>query len=179
MTMDIDSQCLDTFPEWLRTLGADALTVAGSLDAEGVPEEARRILAGALNYLFKSIDLIPDGIDDIGYLDDAFVLRVAAAHAVAAGHPSEGEVAALAAGAALLRDFLDADYPRLERYVAGLRKVVARGRSVDAIVQEGSTRRELVEDVSGFARGYTAPTFTRDPKTLVKLRAFFDARLPR
>jgi Protein of unknown function (DUF1232). len=129
------------------------------LDAEGVPEEARRILAGALNYLFKSIDLIPDGIDDIGYLDDAFVLRVAAAHAVTAGHPSEGEVAALAAGAALLRDFLDADYPRLERYVAGLRKVVARGRSVDAIVHEGSTRRELVEDVSGFARGGTELEF--------------------
>lgn len=179
MTTDIDTQCLDTFPEWLRTLGTDALTLAGSLDAEGVPEEARRTLAGALNYLFKSIDLIPDGIDDIGYLDDAFVLRVAAMQAVAAGHPSEGGVAALAGGAALLRDFLGADYPRLERYVEGLHKVAARNRSVEAILQEAPVRREFVEDVSGFVRTYAAPPFTRDPKTLIKLRAFFDARLPR
>jgi uncharacterized membrane protein YkvA (DUF1232 family) len=178
MTTDVDARCLETFPEWLRTLGADASALADALGADGAPDDARRVLAGALNYLFKSVDLIPDGIDDIGYLDDAFVLRLAAAQAAAAG-VADGPVAALAAEAALVKDFLGADHGRLERYVTGLRKGAARGRTVDAIVADAAVRRELTEDVAGFARGYAAPPFTREPRTLIKLRAFFDARLPR
>ena len=38
--------------------------------------------AGALTYLFKSPDLIPDGIEDLGFIDDAFVFRMAAAAAI-------------------------------------------------------------------------------------------------
>jgi len=177
MTTDVDARCLETFPEWLRTLGADATALADALAEGQTPDEARRILAGAINYLFKSVDLIPDGIDDIGYLDDAFVLRLAAAQAVAAG--LAGDVAALAADAALVKDFLGADYARLDRYVTGLRKGSARGRSVDAIVADAAVCRELAADVTGFAGGYGAPSFAREQRTLIKLRAFFDARLPR
>jgi uncharacterized membrane protein YkvA (DUF1232 family) len=73
---------LDVFAGWLRTLGEDAEKLGGLLEGEGVAQPARESIAGGLNYLFKSLDLIPDGIDDIGYLDDAFVLRVAADLAV-------------------------------------------------------------------------------------------------
>jgi uncharacterized membrane protein YkvA (DUF1232 family) len=177
MTTDVDARCLETFPEWLRTLGADAVTLSDALQ-ESAPEEARRILAGAINYLFKSVDLIPDGIDDIGYLDDAFVLRLAAAQAVAAGLTGDA-VSALAADAALVKDFLGADVARLERYVTGLRKGAARGRAVDAIVTDAAVRRDLAADVTGFAGGYAVPSFAREQRTLIKLRAFFDARLPR
>ena len=69
---------LDTFPHWLRNLGHDAEELAELLSETTMAEDAREAIAGGLNYLFKSLDLIPDGIDDIGYLDDAFVLRVAA-----------------------------------------------------------------------------------------------------
>lgn len=178
MTTDVDARCLETFPEWLRTLGADATALADALHLGDAPEDARRILAGALNYLFKSVDLIPDGIDDIGYLDDAFVLRLAAAQAVAAGGAGDA-VAALAAEAALVKDFLGGEHARLERYVTGLRKGTARGRAVDAIVGDAAVRRELAADVAGFAGSYAAPSFARDLRTLIKLRAFFDARLPR
>ncbi len=37
---------------------------------------SRRYATAGLNYIFKSLDLIPDGIDDIGFCDDAFVIRV-------------------------------------------------------------------------------------------------------
>jgi uncharacterized membrane protein YkvA (DUF1232 family) len=178
MTTDVDARCLETFPEWLRTLGADATALADALADGAAPEEARRILAGAINYLFKSVDLIPDGIDDIGYLDDAFVLRLATAQAVAAGLAGDA-AAALAADAALVKDFLGADHARLDRYVTGLRKGSARGRSVDAIVADAAVRRELAADVAGFAGAYGAPSFAREQRTLIKLRAFFDARLPR
>lgn len=180
MSNDLDARCLDTFPEWLRTLGTDAETLSVALSDGDAPAEARRALAGALNYLFKSVDLIPDGIDDIGYLDDAFVLRVAAAQAVAsAGYAAPTGVSSLAAEAALIKDFLGAEHARLERYVASLHKSVARGRTVDAIVASAATRGELAADVKGFEKDYAAPPFSRDERTLVKLRAFFDARLPR
>src|ERR1041384_802808 len=85
MTTELETRCLDTFPEWLRPLGADALDLSKILASNEAPDAARRLVAGGLNYLFKSLDLIPDGIEDLGYLDDAFVFRVAAAAAGAGG----------------------------------------------------------------------------------------------
>ena len=80
---------LDTFPNWLKSLGDDVSHVAVLLKDAELPDGARRAIAGAVNYLFKSLDLIPDGIEDLGFVDDAFVLRVACADALEAG-PREG-----------------------------------------------------------------------------------------
>jgi uncharacterized membrane protein YkvA (DUF1232 family) len=174
-------QFLEIFPEWLRTLGSDVAVLSAALADDATPEAARRVLAGGLNYVFKSVDLIPDGIDDIGYLDDAFVLRVASAQSLAAGLSAEahGAVAALGAESGAVKDFLGADHGRLERYVTGLQKGAARGRSVDDIVARPGVREELLNDTRAFSREYSAPTFSREERTLIKLRAFFDARLPR
>src|SRR5689334_15300502 len=75
---EVDSRCLDEFPAWLRSLADDALVLCAVVADAGAPEDARRHLAAALSYLFKSLDLIPDGIEELGFLDDAFVVRVAA-----------------------------------------------------------------------------------------------------
>ena len=45
--------------------------------------------------------------------------------------------------------------------------------------QAHATLDEFLEDVKGFAASYRAPSFSRDPKNLIKLRAFFDAKLPK
>ncbi len=184
MTTDVDAKCLETFPLWLRTLGDDAEGLVDLISMPTVPETARRVLAGGLNYLFKSLDLIPDGIDDIGYLDDAFVVRVAAGHAV---KEDLDKVEAdklkvclkLSNDVELIENFLGKDYHRLETYVVGLRKGAARGRSVDDIVSNAGVLAEFASDVRGFARSYTSPSFSREQKNLIKLRAFFDAKLPR
>ncbi len=70
---DPDSRYLDAFPEWLRGLGVDARALAAVVEREDLPDAVRRQCAAALNYLFKSVDLIPDGIEDLGFIDDAFV----------------------------------------------------------------------------------------------------------
>ena len=180
MTTDVDTTYLESFPQWLRTLGDDLSAVAPSIADKNVPEGARKALVAALNYVFKSIDLIPDGIDDIGYLDDAFVLRVAAAQAVSEGLTGDpyASIARLAGEAEQVKSFLGAEFGRFDHYVQSLRKGAARGRTVDDIVANETTRSEFVADVSGFARSYQAPSFTREEKTLIKLRAFFDAKLP-
>ncbi|MDP3277897.1 MAG: YkvA family protein [Deltaproteobacteria bacterium] len=181
---DVDAKCLEVFPSWLRTLGTDGEGMLSLISNRTVPEKAQRTLIGGLNYLFKSLDLIPDGIDDIGYLDDAFVLRVSASLAKAEGlgdadEASMATVVRLADEVQLVKDFLGEDYPRLETYVVGLRRGAARGRSVDDIVGTPMVLDEFASDVRGFAKSYTAPSFSQERKNLIKMRAFFNAKLPR
>ena len=168
---------LDMFPAWLRTLGEDAGLLGGVVQADG-PDEVKRYVTSGLNYIFKSLDLIPDGIDDLGFCDDAFVIRVAAALACDA-EPSakDGVVGRLADEAKSVEDFLGDDYPRLVAYVKGLRKGAARGRTVDDIMTDASMRTSFVHEVAAWAQEYQVPSFTRDLKTLIKLKAFLSAKL--
>jgi uncharacterized membrane protein YkvA (DUF1232 family) len=178
---ELQNRCLDTFPEWLRTLAGDATEIAHVLAAAKAPESARRYAAAGLNYLFKSLDLIPDGIEDLGFLDDAFVLRVAASLALHEA-PSAREEAPvfvrLAADSKLIADLLGKDYARLESYVKGLTKAAARGRTVDEILSDEAVRGAFLNEVTGWASSYATPTFTRDEKNLVKLQSFLSAKLP-
>lgn len=172
------SRYLDTFPAWLRTLGEDAVALGAVVDAEG-NDEVRRYVTSGLNYIFKSLDLIADGIDDLGFCDDAFVVRVAAWLAVEADATSaQGVVGRLAEEAKAVSDFLGDDYPRLVEYVKGLRKGAARGRTVEDIMTDASARSAFVHEVSAWATEYRVPSFTRDVKTLIKLKAFLSAKLP-
>ena len=178
---ELQNRCLDTFPEWLRTLAADASELAKLLAAADAPEPARRIVAGGLNYLFKSLDLIPDGIEDLGFLDDAFVLRVASALALEQSPDLKAQapvLARLSADAALVSELLGKDYARLEAYVKTLQKGAARGRTVEEILHEESVRTSFMHEVTGWATSYAAPSFSRDEKNLVKLTSFLSAKLP-
>jgi uncharacterized membrane protein YkvA (DUF1232 family) len=175
----IDPRYLETFPQWLRSLGEDASLVGDVLAAGAPPDDATRSLVSGLNYIFKSLDLIPDGIDDLGFLDDAFVLRVACALAGAARpEVKQGVVQRLADDAHAVREFLGDDYARLETYVRGLRKGAARGRTVDDVIDDPGVRVQFLSEVKAWSEGFQVPTFARDVKTLVKLKAFLNAKLP-
>ncbi|MDH5672548.1 MAG: DUF1232 domain-containing protein [Myxococcales bacterium] len=176
-----DDELLDLFPAWLRALGEDAVALGAVIAAGDGPEPARQTLAAGLNYLFKSLDLIPDGLDDVGYLDDAFVLRVAAAQAIAAGIAGAGGsvLGRLGAEAATIGAFLGDDYGRLDHYVRGLVRGSVRNRSVQDIVGDAPTQADFLADLRAFAASYRTPSFNREERTLVKLAAFFDAKLPR
>jgi uncharacterized membrane protein YkvA (DUF1232 family) len=173
-----DAGYLEMFPAWLRTLGEDAAAL-GQIVSGDAPEAVKRYVAAGLNYLFKSLDLIPDGIDDLGFCDDAFVLRVAADLALAEEPGArEGVLARLADDVKPLREFLGNDYPRLEAYVKTLRRGAARGRTVDDILEDKNIRGQFVSEVREWSQAFQPPTFTRDPKTLIKLRSFLSAKLP-
>lgn len=184
MTM-LNEKLFELFPSWLNSLGTDVRLLSRAALTQDIDEDARRQLIGGLNYLFKSLDLIPDGIEDIGYLDDAFVLRLSARAALGSGagawssEVKEG-LERLAAGTSALEKFLEPGlYRRLEAYVRGLRTGSARGRSVDDILDDAGPRGEFDADVRAFAADYQPPSFQRDEKNLVKLRAFFEAKLPK
>ncbi|NUP11411.1 MAG: DUF1232 domain-containing protein [Polyangiaceae bacterium] len=177
---DLNARCLDAFPKWLTNLPKDATDLAALLDDGDVPAATRRHIASALNYLFKSLDLIPDGIEDLGFLDDAFVLRVAArlASQKDGQEIGNGLVARIAEGNALIEELLGADYGRLERYVENLVHGAARGRTTDEIVDDAETRSAFIGELDAWAASYQPPSFTRDEKNIVKLTSFLSAKLP-
>lgn len=177
------SRHLDLFPTWLKSLGGDANDLAKIVAVPSANATARTYAAAGLNYLFKSLDLIPDGIEDLGYIDDAFVLRVAASIAVttdpAAGEGTEGILLRrLARESEAIQEFLGDDYARLQTYVKSLTKGAARGRTVADITGDEAQAATFVNEVAAWASSYNAPTFTREEKTLVRLRSFFATKLP-
>jgi len=178
----LEARCLDAFPDWLRSLADDARALASVLEGEGEGLVQRRA-ASALNYLFKSLDLIPDGLEDLGFIDDAFVVRAAAESVKleaedALSADGTGTLARLAQEAELVREFLDSEYGRLAKYVAGLEQSSARGRTVNAILSDAALRADFIREVREWADGYVVPSFTRDQRNLVKLRSFLLAKLP-
>lgn len=180
---DLQTRCLDTFPRWLRSLGDDASALAALLASDSTPIEARKLIAGGLNYLFKSLDLIPDGIEDLGFLDDAFVLRGAASLAIAETPAakqadSQGALSRLGSDFGLVTELLGGDAPRLERFVRSLTTGAARGRTVDEIVSDRGVCNAFVAEVQSWAKSYEAPSFSRDEKNLVKIKAFLTEKLP-
>lgn len=178
MTTDATlARYLDVFPDWLRTLGEDAGAL-GELVTTTSNDEVTRYVVSGLNYIFKSLDLIPDGIDDLGFCDDAFVLRVAARLACEAeGSAREGVLGRLADEAKQVEEFLGDDYARLVAYVSGLRRGAARGRTVEDIMTDPSARDAFVHEVAAWAKAYESPPFSREVKTLIKLKAFLGAKL--
>jgi uncharacterized membrane protein YkvA (DUF1232 family) len=170
---------LESFPDWLRTLPGDASALALLLEVSEVDVLVYSCVR-ALTYLSKSLDLIPDGLEELGYIDDAFVLRVAAAsvpEAERATDPS-GTLPKLAGEAELIREFLAEDYERLEAFVEGLASASARGRSVEEASTNPEARAALANDVRAWAESYQSPGFSRDQKNLVKLRSFMKNKLP-
>jgi uncharacterized membrane protein YkvA (DUF1232 family) len=175
----VEAQCLEAFPAWLKSLGDDAQELAAVVESAEAPLAARRGAASALNYLFKSLDLIPDGLEDIGFMDDAFVFRVAASTLSSDDTSADatGTLGRLAGDAALVRDFLGDVYPRLGAYVAGLAAVKVRGRNVDEVLADDAALADFVRDARQWASGYQPPAFYRDDRNLVKLRSFLAAKL--
>jgi hypothetical protein len=50
---------------------------------------------------------------------------------------------------------------------------------VQDILHNAEVQSAFLSDLRGFAQAYQAPNFAREEKNLVKLKAFFDAKLPR
>lgn len=182
---EINKKCLDTFGSWIASLAKDIEVLLEVVRSDSLDRGSREAAAGGINYLFKSLDLIPDGIDDIGYLDDAFTVRVSAKFVEKAGLGDLGGetkdgIKSLSADTELISSLLgDELYQRFESYVRDLRLGAARGRMVSEIIEDPASMKEFEAEVAQFCKDYEPLTFTKDEKNLIKLTAFFDAKLPR
>lgn len=169
----LESRCLDAFPEWLRTLPHDTQVLMRLLEE---PRSAGwRPAATALAYLRKSIDLIPNGLEDLGFIDDACILRVAASRA-RVGNPSEA-LTRLAEQAELIREFLGPEYSRLERVLEDLESRFSGAYDRGDEARNSELEGELLSELSRWAETYEPPLLARDPLNLIKLRSFLKARI--
>lgn len=181
---DINTRCLEIFPHWLASLADDVCTIQDALTGN-LSREVKQTLAGGINYLFKSLDLVPDGIDDIGYVDDAFVLRMASRRACNQGIESLSDDLRTKLG----RMSLDVDviaellgeelFKRFQKYTDALATGSARGRTVDEILDIPEIAAEFSAEMVDFLDTYENPGFNDDEKNIIKLKAFMEARLPR
>jgi hypothetical protein len=92
-----DSKYLPAFDGWLRTLGEDVLSLANLLEAPDAPLPFRRASAESIHYLLRSAELIPEGLETLGYLEGAFAFRAIAQRALVddpAERPTDELVAA-------------------------------------------------------------------------------------
>jgi len=173
---ELEAQLLDRFPEWLASLPSDTLLMAQELENVENSRALRVSLASGLNYLVKSLDLIDDGIESLGYLDDAMVLRLALKNALG-GIPES--LLGLRGDAALLVEFLGPLTGRFESFVAGLESLKVHGHSALELLEDDALLQAFLTEIREFAQLYEPPRFPRDPSLLVKTHAFLDAKLPR
>ncbi|WP_428266566.1 YkvA family protein [Haliangium sp.] len=175
---------LETIREWVHALPADVEVVKAVLDTEAVPTEARKLAAGALNYLVTRLDLIPDWNPDIGLIDDVLVLRVcmemAAAHGVIAALPDSArrEVARLANQVDTVRTLLGPDLTEsLRRHCRRLVDQVVHGRSASALVRDAATRTALYGDVAADLERRSDITATDLDEVERRLRSYLHHKL--
>jgi len=172
-----DERIAAVFSQALVSLPHDVKALLSAINDNALSPEVERGLVCAANYLCKSLDLIDDGVEGLGYLDDALVLRLLCAQAQAQG-PLPEDLQTLAEQAQVVRSFLGPLNERCERFVESFYELSVRGRSVDAIVSDASSREELTSDLLDWVTRYKSPQFVLDELGLTKLRSFLAARLP-
>src|SRR5687767_1561951 len=99
---------IDRMKGWIDSFPADVEALKKVIDSDA-PREARRVCAGALGYLLQRMDIIPDWEETVGVLDDAMVLRVAAALAGDKGLDASPAVARLGNEADVIFELLGPD----------------------------------------------------------------------
>jgi uncharacterized membrane protein YkvA (DUF1232 family) len=176
--MDQSSQRrLEVFTQWLKALPADVKALASIL-ALREPEPVRVAVVSALVYLTRNLDLIPDGIEGIGYLDDAFVLRTASALAVeSVGVGAPTAIRRLARDNDLVQEFLGSDYARFRTYVVGLRDHVAKGRTAVQIAASDELAKAIVAEANDWCGEYKESPLKKDPAELDRLQMFMKSKL--
>ncbi len=174
----MEQKFLPTFAGWLGALGEDVLSLANLLSSPEAPEPFRLVSAQALESLLRAAELIPEGLENLGYLEQAFIFRLLARRAVSESPElgSEGRVPRLAAEAEWVDAFIADDLAALSE----LAFVEARrGRPAGQLLEDEEARAEVLREARAWVEGYRAPELGDGAEELVKLRAFFRTRLRR
>ena len=163
-------------------MGDEALALGVLLERPELSEPLRQTSAEAINYLLRSLELIPAGVEDLGYLEVLFAFRALAQRVVQA-HPglatvdAGGRIGQLASEADRVREFLEADFPRLRELVEQPAATTAKGRSAADLLNDADARAAALEDLRAWVASYSAPEFGSGPEELVKLASFMRTRL--
>lgn len=176
---------IDTLNRWLTELPKDAEVLRQALLDPRTGSRARRGSAGALGYLLRKIDLIPDHFAGLGRADDVFVMRVAAAQALEAGLDGLSdavaiEVLRLADEASLVQTCLGALYPRLWTYVEELANTPFRNRRTEQLLHSGEAQEQFLRELRDELRDYEVALVPAEERrrALSEIKLFLASKLP-
>jgi hypothetical protein len=178
----MDPKFLPMYAGWLRALGEDVLSLANRLESEDTPGPFRQASAEALQYLLRSAALIPEGIEELGYLEVAFAFRVLARR-VASDHPdliaaaSESRLARLGEEADAVAEFLSEDMPLFTEACFAPGATSYQGSAAPALLDDAERRATVLGEARGWAESYSPPEPSDGPEELIKISSFFRTRL--
>jgi hypothetical protein len=178
----MDPKFLPLFSGWLRSLGEDVLSLANRLESEDTPGPFRQVSAEALQYLLRSAGLIPEGLEELGYLEVAFAFRVLARRA-ADDNPeliagaSETRLARLAEEADVVAEFLSDDMSLFAEASLAPGAVTYQGSSPSVLLDDAERRASVLGEARGWAEAYSPPEPSEGAEELVKIGSFFRTRL--
>lgn len=161
---------------WIGTVSEDLELMLEGLQSSATPRESRLYIAGGLSYLLRKIDITPDYLGGLGVVDDAMVIRMAAASAVELGSGEmdwdiEEALSRLGQSLDALKTYLGDIYPRLEAYVKELLDGEARRCAADKIIDDDEIYQQFLTEVEEAVAEYKPRPITYE-RRLVK--ALFD-----
>ena len=174
---------IENFKSWSESIVSDVAALEKLVEAEKAEGEARRLAAGALQYLVMRLDLVPDHEAGIGALDDVMVLRVCSA--LAAGHglsavdeESEITLSRMANEADQISDFLGKQiYDKLRQYCVKLADLAVRGRTPAQVIADDEIRKALYLEVDDEIKK-TVPVIIKDAEDAeLRLKAYLTHKL--
>jgi hypothetical protein len=180
-----DSEFQKAFVAWLAGLGGEARELSALLQREDTPASLRRFSAETLNQLLYAVDLMPEGIEGLGYLEALFGFRLLARELSEAEPDSvsadpHGTVRRLSTEARLVRAFLgEEDEARLLTLTRAQNEKRARGRSVTELLEVPEARSAAIEELQSWAEQYRPSPFGTGSHDLVRLLSFLRTRVRR
>jgi len=182
-----DTECLEAFSRWLGGMPAEVGALCDVLErpaelASEMPDACRVASAESLAHLVRSLDLIPDGVEALGYLENLFAFRAIMRGAVGTSPEAAGAdptFARLASEADLVASFLGDDFARLLEASARAQERTRPGQSSRDLLDDAELRSAALMQVRAWAATYSAPELALTEAELIKLRSFMRVRLGR
>lgn len=180
-----DMEFKKAFVAWLTGLAGEARELSALLARDDAPAGLRGFAAETLNQLLYTADLVPEGIEGLGYLETLFGIRLLArelceAEPDSASADPHGTVHRLSREAGLVRSFLgEEDEDRLLSLVHAQREKPARGRSVAELLEVPESRSAAIEELQSWAEDYQPSQFGTGSHDLVRLLSFLRTRVRR
>jgi len=183
MNEEVKNILLEKIPIWLKNLPEDLSYLMNLIETQDLEHDAKIALVTGLNYLFKTIDLIPDGLDEIGYIDDCIILRIVSREVVdkygdRLNDEVFGRLKIMAGDVDILKPELGEElWSKLLNYVEELKEMPSKGRTSEDILKDKNTFNQFKTELMTFVDSYEGKVESIDEKTLVKLKAFLEAKL--
>jgi uncharacterized membrane protein YkvA (DUF1232 family) len=159
----------DVLQRWLQSLPYELKIPLDMMGDEELKLEARTLAVGTTFYLLSPIDLIPEKLPGIGYIDDAIILHMSL-FAITEIDPARsqhyrskypGTYELLDRETAVLKETLGALYSWLVALVRNLRERDYKGREPSDVIDSAEVQDEIFDAAMEYAAGIDT-----DPKVI-------------